>query len=321
MKFSIIVPVYNSANFLPDCLAGVKNQSFDDWELIFIDDGSTDGSGTILDGYARSDDRIHVFHQENSGQFFAREKGIAMSQGEYILFLDSDDGLMPDCLEKLYEVICESKPDMIMFAYRVSYDDGKEDIERDMIFSERKEISPEWLRENLISNNTFNALWTKAFRRELFEGDDTDYSALTGTHFGEDKIRLLYPVTVAKKIIYIPCCLYRYNYRQSSTMHRFDSCAIERMLSKEMFSLCYEYMKKWDMDSRFYHEKIALYYLRNFLSVYFGFKRKCLDSEDKQAFKKYPWRKRIDKKALKPRFVFKLDARDIIRLITALMNL
>lgn len=251
MKFSIIVPVYNSANFLPDCLAGVKNQSFDDWELIFIDDGSTDGSGTILDGYARSDDRIHVFHQENSGQFFAREKGIAMSQGEYILFLDSDDGLMPDCLEKLNEAICESKPDMIMFAYRVSYDDGKEDIERDMIFSEKKEISPNRLRENLISNNTFNALWTKAFRRELFEGDDTDYSALTGTHFGEDKIRLLYPVTVVKKIIYIPCCLYRYNYRQSSTMHRFDSCAIERMLSKEMFSLCYEYMKKWDMDTRF----------------------------------------------------------------------
>lgn len=138
MKFSIIVPVYNSANFLPDCLAGVKNQSFDDWELIFIDDGSTDGSRTILDGYARSDDRIHVFHQENSGQFFAREKGIAMSKGEYILFLDSDDDLMPDCLEKLYEVICESKPDMIMFAYRVSYDDGKEDIERGMIFSEKK---------------------------------------------------------------------------------------------------------------------------------------------------------------------------------------
>ncbi len=77
MKFSIIVPVYNSANFLSDCLACVKNQSFDDWELIFIDDGSTDGSGTILDGYARSDDRIHVFHQENSGQFFAREKGFS----------------------------------------------------------------------------------------------------------------------------------------------------------------------------------------------------------------------------------------------------
>ena len=321
MKFSIIVPVYNSANFLPDCLAGVKNQSFDDWELIFIDDGSTDGSGTILDGYARSDDIIHVFHQENSGQFFAREKGIAMSQGEYILFLDSDDGLMPDCLEKLYEVIYESKPDMIMFAYRVSYDDGKEDIERDMIFSEKKKISPKRLRENLISNNTFNALWTKAFRRELFEGDNTDYSALTGTHFGEDKIRLLYPVTVAKKIIYIPYCLYRYNYRQSSTMHRFDSCAIERMLSKEMLSLCYEYMKKWDMDSNRYHEKNAVYYLKNYLSVYFGFRKRCQSSSDKNAFKKYPWRKRINKKALNPRYVKKLGLRDIIRLAAALLNL
>lgn len=196
---SVIMPSYNAEKYIKEAIESVIAQTYTNWELFVIDDGSTDGSGTILDGYARSDDRIHVFHQENSGQFFAREKGIAMSQGEYILFLDSDDALMPDCLEKLYEVICESKPDMIMFAYRVSYDDGKEDIERDMIFSERKEISPEWLRENLILNNTFNALWTKAFRRELFEGDDTDYSALTGTHFGEDKIRLLYPVTVAKK--------------------------------------------------------------------------------------------------------------------------
>lgn len=68
-------------------------------------------------------------------------------------------------------------------------------------------------------------------------------------------------------------------------MHSFNVDAIDRMLSDKMFSLCGEYMKKWDMDSRFYHEKIALYYLRNYLSVYFGFKRKCLDSEDKQAFK------------------------------------
>lgn len=321
MEFSIIVPVYNSASFLPSCLACVKNQSLEDWELIFVDDGSTDNSGKILDEYALPDERIHVFHQENSGQFFAREKGIAMSQGEYILFLDSDDELMPDCLARLHEVICESKPDMIMFAYRVSYDDGRQDIERDMIADEKKVISPEWLRENLISNNTYNALWTKAFRRELFEGDKTDYSELSGTHFGEDKIRLLCPVTAAKSIIYIPCCLYRYNYRQGSTMHRFDANAIDRMLSEKMFSLCYEYMKKWGMDSPQYQEKIALYYLRNYLSVYFGFKRSCRNPEDKQAFKNYPWRKKIDKNALKLRFITMLGARDIIRLLTALMNL
>ncbi len=321
MEFSIIVPVYNSASFLPSCLACVKNQSIDDWELIFIDDGSTDGSEKILDEYALSDERIHVLHQKNSGQFFAREKGIEMSHGEYILFLDSDDELMPDCLARLHEAVDECKPDMIMFAYRVSYDDGRQDIERDMIASEKIKISPKWLFENLISNNTYNALWTKAFRRELFEGDKTDYSELRGTHFGEDKIRLLRPVTAAKSIIFIPHCLYRYNYRRGSTMHRFDANAIDRMLSKEMFSLCYEYMKKWDMDSPSYHEKIALYYLRNYLSVYFGFKRNCRNSNDKQAFKKYPWRQRIDKNALKPRFIAKLGARDFIRLLTALMNL
>lgn len=321
MEFSIIVPVYNSASFLPSCLACVKNQSHEDWELIFVDDGSTDDSGKILDKYALSDERIHVFHQENSGQFFAREKGIAMSHGEYILFLDSDDELMPDCLVRLHDVVCENRPDMIMFAYRVSYDDGRQDIERDLIADEKKEISPEWLRENLISNNTYNALWTKAFRRELFEGDETDYSELRGTHFGEDKIRLLYPVTAAKSIIYIPCCLYHYNHRSASVMHRFDIEAIDRMMSVEMFTMLYSFMIKWGMDNKLNRERIAAYYLRVYLSVYFGFRRRCKTAQDKEFFKSYPWRKKIDKKALKPRYIKRLCARDIIRLAAALMNL
>ena len=321
MEFSIIVPVYNSADFLENCVSGVKNQNFDNWELIFIDDGSTDESGKILDEYARSDERIHVFHQENSGQFFAREKGIANSRGEYILFLDSDDELMPDCLATLHETVCEYKPDMIMFAYRVSYDDNRPDVLHGFISRDKEKISPQLLREKLISGNEFNSIWSKAFRRGLFDGDCTDYSVLKGTHFGEDKIRLLHPVTVAESIIYIPHCLYCYNHRSESIMHSFNIEAADRMMSVEMFTILYKFMIKWGMDNSSNREKIATYYLRYFLSIYFGFRKKCRTARDKKKFKSYPWRKKINKKALNPRFVKKLGLRDIIRLTAALLNL
>ena len=92
-------------------------------------------------------------------------------------------------------------------------------------------------------------------------------------------------------------------------------------MTSGLYELDGEYMKKWDMDSNRYHEKIAVYYLKNYLSVYFGFRKRCQSSSDKNAFKKYPWRKRINKKALNPRYVKKLGLRDIIRLAATLLNL
>ena len=73
---SVIMPSYNAEKYIKEAIESVIAQTYTNWELFVIDDGSTDGSGTILDGYACSDDRIHVFHQENSGQFFAREKAL-----------------------------------------------------------------------------------------------------------------------------------------------------------------------------------------------------------------------------------------------------
>lgn len=105
MKFSIIVTVYNTAQYLDTCIASVKNQKFSNWELIAIDDGSSDGSGKLLDRYAAEDNRIRVFHQNNRGQFYARQKGIEMAEGDYLLFLDSDDQLTTDSMEMIQETV------------------------------------------------------------------------------------------------------------------------------------------------------------------------------------------------------------------------
>ena len=99
---SVIVPIYNVEEYLSGCLESILSQNFSDFEIICIDDGSTDESGSILEMYASKDSRIRTVHQENKGLSSARNVGLDMARGEYIAFCDSDDYYHPDFLKKLY---------------------------------------------------------------------------------------------------------------------------------------------------------------------------------------------------------------------------
>ena len=114
--FSIITPVYNSKEYLQECIDSVINQTFTSWELILVDDGSTDGSGEICDTYL-SDSRIKVIHQANAGAFKSRINGIEAASGVYMLGLDADDLFEIDCLEKIKNAITLSNSDLILFGY------------------------------------------------------------------------------------------------------------------------------------------------------------------------------------------------------------
>lgn len=100
---TIIIPVYNTAPYLPDCLTSILGQTFSDFELLLINDGSTDGSGTICDEYAKKDHRIRVFHKGNGGVGSARNLGLDNARGEWIYFVDSDDELLPGGLQTLVD--------------------------------------------------------------------------------------------------------------------------------------------------------------------------------------------------------------------------
>ena len=289
MKFSIIVPVYNACLFLHICIASVAAQSVNDWELILIDDGSTDGSAEILDAYAEADSRICVIHQENRGQFFARQSGIYYARGEYLVFLDSDDEITPECLEILQTEISKEVPDIIMYTGKVIRNDSDAGRIIGRMTEKRQRISVEMVKENLLACNDMNSLYLKAFRRELFLGDDTDYSSLEGMHCGEDKVQLLYPLTHATNILYIPDCLYRYYHRVDSIMHRFEINRITALMAGEMFSILRFYMEKWNMNDRHHQEQLALYQIRTYLSVYFGVRKRCTTFDEKRAFRRYPW--------------------------------
>jgi len=123
MKFSIIVPCYNLTPWIRQCLDSVLAQSYADWECVVVDDGSSDGSGDILDEYARQDGRIKVIHQKNEGEGGARNAGLAVAKGEWVFFLDGDDLMLQGTLERLAQVASDGV-DVIRFGY-ASFDDGE----------------------------------------------------------------------------------------------------------------------------------------------------------------------------------------------------
>lgn len=123
MKFSVVIPVYNVEKYLDQCVKSVISQTYRDFEVILVDDGSPDRSGTMCDAWSEKDNRIHVIHQENGGLSAARNTGIRFASGDYVMFLDSDDwwadehvlGAVAACLEK-------TGADVLSFNYRKSYD-------------------------------------------------------------------------------------------------------------------------------------------------------------------------------------------------------
>lgn len=318
MLFSIIVPAYNAEKCIEKCIRSVIQQSCQDWELIIVNDGSIDGTRSIIDRYAKEDKRIFCVHKQNSGQLFARRSGIEIAQGDYILFLDSDDYWDSKCLSVLSAAIHEYSPDVIMFsAIRI----GKTRLPQEYlckISDEPKWINKEHIYNVLISGPDYNALWLKAWHRSLFGGDTTDYSMFSGICWGEDKVQTLYPITKAESILYIPECLYYYVDNQNSVTHMIDIDRIPIMVANEVFRYLYAYMKKWGMDISENREAIAVHYLRNYMNVYYKVRRSCTSRRNKKILREYNWSDYFSKVSLKYIFSKKLTIREKIKLILAI---
>ena len=119
MKVSIIIPVYNTEQYLSRCIDSILGQSFTDFELLLIDDGSTDGSAKICDAYAEKDSRIRVLHKENGGVSSARNLGLNEAKGEWVVFVDSDDWISDNCIKLLTEPLRNKEFDIVVGDYRI----------------------------------------------------------------------------------------------------------------------------------------------------------------------------------------------------------
>lgn len=129
MKVSVIIPVYNVEKYLKQCVDSVLNQSYQDIEVILINDGSTDACPEICDEYKKKDARIIVIHQENGGSSSARNRGISVMTGEYVMFLDADDYWDDvDAVKRLIERVLKTNPDVLNYSYKKYYEDTEKKI-------------------------------------------------------------------------------------------------------------------------------------------------------------------------------------------------
>lgn len=161
MKVSIIIPFYNSENYLSRCIESAAGQTYSDIEIILINDGSTDGSEKVCMSYAQSDPRIRLITQDNKGVSVARNAGLDAATGDLISFIDSDDYVENDYIEYLAGLLEKSGSDMAC----CGHEDNKNTSEPRIITG-----SEECLKDYLTSKDIFASVWGKIYRRSLFDG-------------------------------------------------------------------------------------------------------------------------------------------------------
>lgn len=320
MRFSIIVPVCNCIEFFEECISSVRSQTYADWEMLIVDDGSTDGSGEIADKYAELDSRISVIHNINEGAFFARQTGISAARGDYILFLDSDDILNYEALDLLADTVDRNKADMILFGGKRFGDPRNADNVIGVFSEDARYIEKKELYRLIASGNSCNSLCLKAIKRSLFEGDMTDYGKFRGFSIGEDKVRLLYPATKANSVLLLPEVLYNYRYNAVSAVHNITSEKLPYFMANNMFEMTYSYMKKWGMDDSESIEAISVYYIRQFLQVFYGYKKYCKAKKQQKYFRKYQWKEITDTRAFRYALSTKLTLKEKLKLTFALLH-
>lgn len=164
-KVSVIIPVYNVAAYLPECLDSIINQTLKEIEIICVDDGSTDNSLEILKEYAQKDHRITVISQQNLHAGIARNAGIAIAKGTYLSFLDSDDFFEPDMLQTLHNTISQDKSDIAICGYYIYDDVQKKDTQPRIQSNKNTYYFPQQTKNWL---NITPAPWNKLFKADLF---------------------------------------------------------------------------------------------------------------------------------------------------------
>lgn len=171
-RVSIIIPVYNVQEYLERCLNSIINQSYENLEVILVDDGSNDNSGEICDSYKKKYKNILVVHKKNEGQSIARSEGLKLSTGEYISFVDADDFLRVDFYKKMITILEQEECDIAVCDYlkfsecqkNIKYLGENKNIEKDILVPE--EAIKRILQKN---SNITNFLWNKVYRRRVFK--------------------------------------------------------------------------------------------------------------------------------------------------------
>lgn len=232
-KISIIVPVYNVERYLERCVRSLTGQIYHNLEILLVDDGSKDGSGTLCDTLAQQDKRIRVIHKENGGLISAWKAGVLAANGEYLHFVDSDDWIDPEALAEMAMQLTGINKEIISSDYVIERQNGQQYIWQKLLPGEYtgERLSKEVIPEILGNEERYVCLsrCMKLISRELVE---------TNMHYSDPAIRMGEDITVMVPAL-IDCerlvimdhkAYYHYWYMDSSMVHKYDSKLYENML-------------------------------------------------------------------------------------------
>lgn len=208
---SVVVPCYQVEKYLAKCVDSILNQTFADYEIILVNDGSTDATAEICDRYAVAHSNIRVVHKANGGLSDARNAGMKCANGTHICFIDSDDYIHPDYLKTMYQIAAEESADVVVCAYEKVYETNEPALNtvrsvKNTVFS-----GDEAVRQLILSQKLMNYAWNKLYRIALF--NDVQYPV--GKRW-EDIGATYKLLNKSKKVVYTDAILYFYLQREGS---------------------------------------------------------------------------------------------------------
>jgi glycosyltransferase involved in cell wall biosynthesis len=266
IKFSVLIPVYNVENFLIECIESVRNQSYKNFEIILINDGSTDSSGAICDDYVTKDERIKVYHQKNQGLIMARRNAITKASGDFCFFLDSDDYWDSNLLETVNQTINEYDCDLVIYRYKRVTNKGMFISEAKSVFQDQTSFNRENKEElfsKIINSSDLNNLVCKAVKRSIIDnGDYTQYKEIKNA---EDLLQSLPLLYTAEKIIYIDKPMYNYRVVSSSMTQTFNINLLRDITTVRGVLL--QYLQKLQINNE---ENLKIFY-QFYIKVFLNF--------------------------------------------------
>ena len=239
MMFSIIVPCYNCKNSVRNCLESIIKQNYYDFEVILVDDGSTDGTSQILDEYAFGYPFIHAYHFINEGVSFSRRRGITLATGDYLIFVDSDDTINPNLLYELHVAMKQhGSPDMIRYQSHLVGDDAYKDHQRYNFYDSLNVTlsGMEALKRWSVSGKKYAVYWLFAFKRNIFS--TVLFSVSLRCY--EDVALIPILIAVSNKVLTIHYVGYNYTCNNMNSLTNTQSLASERARAMDFLN-AYKY--------------------------------------------------------------------------------
>lgn len=261
---SVIVPVYNVEGYLARCIESIIGQTYADWELLLIDDGSTDSSGSICDKYVSGDDRIQVIHTVNGGVSVARNTGLEISCGEWVVFIDSDDYVSPTYLSDMLEAADDV--DIVVSGWK----------QGDMVrtFPVRSINRSNYLE--IFKYKAFLNIWGKLIRYEAIRRADAKFEEKA--KWGEDSIFFIKVLLKTRKVNFISAINYHYEQRENSAVRTLNSYENELATFNAVYALMPAMVETCTAKAKEYFGPY-LFLIRTFQSV------RCLDISNKEKLK------------------------------------